>query len=99
MENIVSHRTISHFAFCFLIHRTTTVLSRNPQTLNGHFGFSWHGDGTFKSAPTFFAKNFLMHGWLNAEMWPCVFILTPDRQNKNYKKILRELIAASTSPQ
>ena len=31
-------------------------------------------------------------------MWPCVIILTPDRQKKTYKKMLKELKEASTSP-
>ena len=58
----------------------------------------WHGDGTFKSAPTLFAQNYLIHARLNDEMWPYVLILTPDRQKKTYKKMLIELKEASTSP-
>ena len=49
-----------------------------------------HGDGTFKSSPTLFAQNYLLHAWLNDEMWPCVFILMPDRQEKSYKNFMVE---------
>ena len=35
----------------------------------------WHVDRTFKTAPHLFAQNYLIHGSLNNEMWPCVFIL------------------------
>ena len=56
----------------------------------------WHGDGTFKSAPTLFAQNYLIHAWLSDEMWPCVFVLTPDRQKKTYKKMLKQLKESST---
>ena len=55
-------------------------------------------NGAFKSAPTLFAQNYLIHARLNDEMWPYVLILTPDRQKKTYKKMLIELKEASTSP-
>ena len=46
----------------------------------------WHADGTFKTAPHLFAQNYLIHGWLNNEMWPCVTVLMPDRQKKPTKR-------------
>jgi hypothetical protein len=56
----------------------------------------WHADGTFKISPHLFAQNYLIHGWLNNEMWPCVTVLMPDRQKKTYKKMIKELKQATT---
>ena len=51
----------------------------------------WHADGTFKAAPELFTQVYLIHGWLNGEMHPCVFILTPDRTKATYKRMLKNL--------
>ena len=56
----------------------------------------WHSDGTFKSSPDLFSQHYIIHGWCEETMFPCVSLLTPDRTKQTYKKLLRRLKQSTT---
>jgi hypothetical protein len=56
----------------------------------------WHSDGTFKSSPELFSQHYIIHGWFEDRMFPCVSVLTPDRRKQTYKKLLLRLKQSNT---
>ena len=32
----------------------------------------WHSDGTFKSSPELFSQHYIIHGWYEERMFPCI---------------------------
>lgn len=51
----------------------------------------WASDGTFSVVPQAFAQLYTIHGNSSGQFLPLVYILTPDRSEKVYRKILRRL--------
>ncbi|XP_015121213.1 uncharacterized protein LOC107043998 [Diachasma alloeum] len=51
----------------------------------------WAGDGKFSVVPQAFAQLYTIHGNSSGQFLPLVYVLTSDRTEKPYKKVLKKL--------
>lgn len=51
----------------------------------------WLCDGTFRSVPSIFCQLYTIHGLKNNKSLPLVYILAPDKSEKTYLEVLKQL--------
>ena len=64
---------------------------RNLQLLSSTS--NWYADGTFKTAPPLFNQLYSIHGIVNRDVLPLVYILMANKTEESYNKVLSELKA------
>jgi hypothetical protein len=63
---------------------TMTALLRESRT--------WMMDGTFKVVPSLFMQLFVIHAVKNETVYPCLYVLMPNKQEHTYKRLF-EVVA------
>ena len=60
----------------------------------------WYADGTFKTVPSLFNQLYTIHGVINNDVLPLVYILMSKRTESSYRKLFFELktLESSLSP-
>ena len=52
----------------------------------------WFGDGTFRVTPDDFDQLYTLHGFINGEVFPCIYALLPGRSEEIYRRFLDHVI-------
>ena len=95
--NIPPDYTVTHANQTFLLFDSNDGLDRiiifstqrNLQILAS--ADKWYADGTFKSTPHLFKQLYTIHGIMNGDVLPLVYVLMAKQTQESYEKLLLEL--------
>lgn len=57
----------------------------------------WHADGTFRTRPLLFAQIYIIFGYFDGFLIPCMYCLTSNQKQSTYEKIFNHLISLGSS--
>ena len=66
----------------FSTHRNLQLLARSQH---------WYADGTFKTVPPLFAQLYTIHGLINNNIVPAVFVLMSEKTEESYRMVFSKL--------